>query len=229
MDLSERYLKNKASISDEDQAVLKASRVGIIGFGGLGERVAELLVRAGVGRLAIAEFDRFEASNLNRQLFSTEQNLGQSKLEVGYKHLLEIDSSVSLELIDRRIDETNAETLLAGCDCVVDCLDNAPSRKVAVDACQALDVPLVHGAVAGWRGRIAVIRPGSRLAGVFGGGSAKGVEMATGNPSPTVATAAALQAAETLKLLLGKDEDDGIERIIEFDLLALSFDSIDFS
>ena len=76
-DLKDRYLRNHNAISHDDQITLAKSRVVIIGFGSLGERVAELLCRLGVGRLAIMDYDDFSKTNINRQLFCYEDNIGR--------------------------------------------------------------------------------------------------------------------------------------------------------
>ncbi|MEE8564302.1 MAG: ThiF family adenylyltransferase, partial [Atribacterota bacterium] len=91
--IPERYQRNLGVISPSEQAKLLQSKVSIIGAGGLGGTVLELLARMGIGKLIIADKDLIVDSNLNRQILSTETNLGQKKTEVAVKRVKEINSS----------------------------------------------------------------------------------------------------------------------------------------
>ena len=82
-----RYLRNKNLISHEEQVKLSQMKVAVLGCGGLGGYVIEMLARLGVGKLILVDFDTFDESNLNRQLISTEKNLGSSKVEEAIKRI----------------------------------------------------------------------------------------------------------------------------------------------
>ncbi len=92
----ERYARNMRSFSLADQAALLGARVGVVGLGGLGGTVAEVLGRMGVGRLTLVDGDRFEDSNLNRQLLSTVEGLGQLKSEAARARVGRINPSVDV-------------------------------------------------------------------------------------------------------------------------------------
>jgi len=96
--------------------------------------------------------------------------------------------------------------LLAGADCVVDAVDNVPTRLDLEALCGEMNIPLVHGAIAGWYGHVATICPGDgtlqKLYRHWAGG--KGIEQQLGNPSFTPAVIASMEAAEVCKVLLGQ-------------------------
>ena len=124
--------------------------------------------------------------------------------------------------------EENSRDIIRGHDVVVDALDNIASRKLLEDACEQENIPLVHGAIAGWHGQLAVIMPGDRLIHtLYDGDENYGVEKETGNPSFTPAVVGALQVAETLKLLLGRE---GVlaNKLLTVDILQQQYEIIDF-
>lgn len=99
--LPPRYQRNYKSLSVEDQAKLGNSTVAIVGCGGLGGSLAEEFAHLGVGKLILVDGDRIEESNLNRQLFATEHNLGQPKVEAARDRLQAVNSGVKLKLIGK--------------------------------------------------------------------------------------------------------------------------------
>jgi molybdopterin/thiamine biosynthesis adenylyltransferase len=155
----ERYARNMRTCSLEDQTALLRARVGIVGLGGLGGTVAEVLARMGVGRLRIVDGDRFEDSNLNRQLLSTIEGMGQLKSEAARARVARINPSVDVTALTEFVTAENAGAVLAGCDVVVDCLDNLHTRFVVEDACRRIGCPLVSAAVAGASGHVTTIFP----------------------------------------------------------------------
>jgi molybdopterin/thiamine biosynthesis adenylyltransferase len=137
-----------------------------------------------------------------------------------------INSLVNIEAFDQRLDESNAPTLLEDCDVVVDALDNIPDRLMLQATAKEAGVNLVHGAVAGWWGQVCVIRPGEDLLSILYEGSheALGAEAKVGTPSFTPAVVGAMEAAETVKLLLGKPGLKG--ELLSVDLLNDTVDRI---
>ena len=217
-----RYLRNKKLISQEEQESLQSKKIIILGCGGLGGYIAEMLARLGVGDLRIVDFDTFDESNLNRQLFSSEKNLGFSKAEEAVKRIKIINSQVRVEGINLEIDGENIEKLIKGRDLVVDALDSIPIKIMVEEACSKLGVTMVHGAIGGWIAQVAVIRPGDFILKKLYSDIKEGIEVELGNPSFTPALAASLQVGEILKLLLNK----GIslkEEILYIDLENNSF------
>jgi molybdopterin/thiamine biosynthesis adenylyltransferase len=199
-----RYRRNGATLSIQDQLRLFRSRVAIIGCGGLGGYLVEELARVGVGTLVLLDPDVFEEHNLNRQLLSSPDRLGTSKIEAARARVETINPAVTVDAHRDALSAANAARYLAGCSAVVDGLDNVLTRRELAAACRELRVPLVHGAIAGWYGQVAVQLPGDDISPLLrptAGG--KGIETALGNPSFTPAVVASLQVAETVKVLLG--------------------------
>ena len=225
----ERYLRNHNAISEGEQAILATKRVLVVGCGGLGGMVIECLARIGVGHLRVVDGDVFEESNLNRQLLSSTMNLNRPKTLAAKQRVMAINPLVEVDVVQAELTEENNADLLADCDVAVDCLDNIPARLLLQQAAKTAEVPLVHGAVAGWLGRICVIQPGEDLLSSLypNQEEAQGEEQQMGTLSFTAALIASWQAAETVKLLLGKPGLLG--EIIEVDLLQAIVKKLKFS
>lgn len=222
-----RYARNQNTLSKEECLVLQKSRVAVVGCGGLGGYIIEHLGRLGIGRISAIDDDVFDETNLNRQLLSTEDLIGKSKAQAAVERMKEINSEVELNGIVCRVTGENAKEILRGHDIVVDALDNIQSRLLLEDACQALKIPLIHGAIGGWYGQVAVVMPGNPLLGrLYGDTQDKGLEEELGNPSFTPGVIAGIQASECVKVLLNKD--GALKgRILTVDLESLEFDNID--
>ena len=218
----ERYLRNHDAISEEEQAFLSTKRVLVVGCGGLGGMVIECLARIGVGYLRVVDGDVFEESNLNRQLLSSRMNLGRPKILAAQQRVMAVNPLVVVDAVQAELTVENARELLGECDVAVDCLDNIPARLVLQEAAKEAGIPVVHGAVAGWLGRICVIQPGEDLLTLLypEPDEMRGEERLAGTLSFTAALTASWQSAETVKLLLGKS---GMQaEILEVDLMAAS-------
>ena len=115
-EVPERYLRNIGTIGIEGQLRLLKAKVVIVGAGGLGGNIIELLTRQGIGYLRVIDGDNFAAHNLNRQLLATEGNLGTNKSMAAARRVAEINSDVHVEGITQMLDEENAQQLLSGMD-----------------------------------------------------------------------------------------------------------------
>lgn len=220
----ERYLKNLSILSPEEQAALAEKRVCIVGCGGLGGYAAEFLARLGVGFLRVVDGDCFEVSNLNRQLFSQEALIGTSKASAAKERLSQINSRVKVEAVEEFLRGENALSLLGGCHLAIDALDSVPARKLLASACGQAGIPLIHGAVEGWQAQVAVLLPGS---GLFDLLYPEGNEFkAAGTASFVPAFAASVEAAEAVKLLLGR-ESTLAGRLLTADLFHGDIQTID--
>ena len=104
-------------LTERERRILENAKVGIAGAGGLGSNVAMLLVRAGMKKLVIADFDTVNESNLNRQFFFRRQ-LGEKKIDALAANLREIEPDLALELHDVRLTPDNADLVFAGCQIV---------------------------------------------------------------------------------------------------------------
>jgi len=204
--IPKRYQRNLGVVSPSEQIKLLQSKVAIIGAGGLGGTVLELLTRMGIGELIIADKDIIGDSNLNRQILSKETNLGQSKTEVAVKRVKEINSSIEITGHSVFIDLNNVKKIIKGAEVVIDALDNLPSRFVLQKACRNLKIPLVHGAVAGFNGQLTTIFPEDKgLELIYGSDRdlpEHGSEAELGAPTMIPALVASLEAQEVIKILL---------------------------
>ena len=230
MNYPDRYIRNREALSADECAALKGKFVVVVGCGGLGGSVIEALARVGVGSLRVIDGDMFEESNLNRQLLCTEDALGREKAIVAAERVHATNSEVEVEPIVTYLNEENAPELIAGADCVVDCLDNLEARFWLAHACQNLGVPIVYGAIAGWFGQVCTVFPGDiSFVAVYGepfenGGQS--LHKKLGNLSFTAYSVAAFQAAEAVKVLLGQP---GLvrNRLLMIDLLDGSVDDME--
>lgn len=203
----DRYKKNYKTISHEDQQKLSESSVCIIGSGGLGGHIFEMLGRVGVGQITIIDGDAFDETNLNRQILSTENVLGRSKVEVAKQRMAEVNSEIEVTAIHTMVTAKNAKELLHGYDLIIDGLDHIDTRLMVVDVCKELNIPFVYGAIAGWYGMVATIMPGDEtLNSIYNSDMKRGGEVELGNPSFTPAAIASFEVAEAIKLLLGKGD-----------------------
>lgn len=121
-----------AHFSPDQIQQLGSIRVGIAGAGGLGSNVAAHLVRSGIRRLTIADFDRVEASNLNRQFFFQDQ-LGLPKVAALKANLLRINPAIDIQAMDIRLAPANVHAVFEPCQIVVEALDRAPDKKMMAD------------------------------------------------------------------------------------------------
>lgn len=218
----ERYLRNHDALSLDEQEKLASKRVLIVGCGGLGGMVIECLARIGVGHMRVVDGDVFEESNLNRQLLCSGMNLGRPKTLAAQQRVMAVNPLVEVEAVQAELTSDNALELLGNCDIAVDCLDNIPSRLLLQQAAKEAGIPLVHAAIAGWRGQVAVVQPGEDLLSLLYNNSRQeqGEEISTGTLSFTAAALGALQASEVVKLLLGRQGLQG--ELLILDLLNAS-------
>jgi molybdopterin/thiamine biosynthesis adenylyltransferase len=224
--LPARYRRNRETVSTADQLRLRRSRVAVIGCGGLGGYLIEELARLGVGALVVIDPDVFEEHNLNRQLLSSPADLGRPKVEVACLRVAAVNPAVEVVAHRTAFSRANGRELLAGCTAVVDGLDSVLVRRELAELCGALGLPLVHGAIGGWYGQIAVQLPGGDLSPLLRSSpDGKGVEARLGNPSFTPAVVASLQVAELTKVLLGRASSLA-GRALFVDLLAMRFDEV---
>jgi molybdopterin/thiamine biosynthesis adenylyltransferase len=209
------------------QLRLFRSRVAVIGCGGLGGYVIEELARLGVGQIVAVDPDVFEEHNLNRQLFATPGNLGSAKVEAAAARLSVINPAVSLTPLREAFGTGNGAAILKECHAAVDALDSIQARLQLADACEAEGIPLIHGAIGGWYGQVAVQFPGDEsLRKIFQGWvEGKGIERELGNPAFTPAVVASLQVAETVKILLGAGRPLRSRQLV-IDLLEMDIQEI---
>ena len=146
-------------ITLEGQKRLKAARVLCIGAGGLGSPAALYLAAAGVGTLALVDFDRVDLSNLQRQILHGTSDVGRSKLDSARDRLNQTNPNVKLELHEERFTSANAVDLVDAYDIVVDGSDNFPTRYLSNDVCVWAEKPNIYGSVFRFEGQATVFAP----------------------------------------------------------------------
>ena len=222
--MEQRYIRNIGAITEAEGALLREKKVFVAGCGGLGGHIIDMLLRVGVGEIRCADGDRFDESNLNRQLLSGEHNLGLFKALAAEVHAKAVNSSVVFHAYNRFITEENAEEMLKGCDVVLDALDSIHARKILKSACDKLGIPYIYGAVQGWVAQAAISLPGDGFFNMLYPRD----DMAITDKSIlsfTPALCAALQTSLCVKLLCGREITPG--RLYFFNLDDFDFEVLD--
>lgn len=213
------------------QERLATASVVIVGCGGLGAVAAGLLARAGVGYLYLIDHDSVELTNLHRQALFDEQNLGQRKAIAAAEKLHAINSEILVEPVVARLNESNAATLLAGSDLVLDGTDNDATRYLINEVCVKEGIPWVFAAVDENYGLAMAIVPGQTpcFSCIFG-------EPLSPSPVPrrdkgllgTVThIVAAIQVGLAVRLLLGDDRPIG--RLLYVDAWDYRMESLELT
>lgn len=189
---------------------LAEARVAVAGLGGLGSHVAAALARCGVGHLLLADFDVVEKSNLGRQNYSV-RHLGRPKTEALRDVLAEIDPSVKVETLTKKLNRRNIPDLLAGCEIIVEAFDDPASKAELVTTALTVfpEVMVVCGSgLAGVESAnlIRSRRAGPRL--YICGDERTEARQGRGLMAPRVMVCAGHQAGLVVRLLLGLAETD---------------------
>lgn len=222
----ERYSRNEQALSPEENLALKEKSVAIVGLGGLGGYAAEFFARLGVRRMTLIDHDVFDPTNLNRQLNSYPDNLGQSKVQAARERITRVNPDITVNALSLSLDETNAAEILAGHDLIMDCLDNIPARLLLEEAADQLATPLIHGAIGGWYGQVSVVLPGARTLSKLYHNQHETPSAYWGNPVFIVSAVASIQVAEAVKVLVGR-EDTLQGKLLLIDLLTPEFTILD--
>lgn len=226
--MNERYSRQILfrEIGREGQERLLASRVLLVGCGALGALHAEMLARAGVGTLRIVDRDFVEYTNLQRQtLFKEDDALERLPKAIAARNrIAEINSEIEVEAIVADVNHSNVESLIDGCDLVLDGSDNFQVRYLLNDACVKHNKTWIYGAAVSSYGTTMTIRPDVSpcLRCIFDempdAGSSPTCDTA-GVIMPIIATVSATQVAEALKVLVG-DLASLHGSLIQFDMWA---------
>lgn len=210
----------------DGQARLREARIYMAGAGGLASTAAYYLAAAGVGTLGIADDDRVEITNLNRQILHGPNRIGTAKVASARQTLTSFNPEINVIAYPVRLDSAPAMApIIREFDAVVDCTDNFDARETINQACIMAVKPWVYGAVRGFEGQVMTIVPGSgpcyrclypasrAEASLAGGKGVIGI-------SP--GTIGIIQAAEIIKYILGKGRLL-IGRMLHVDLLDMQF------
>lgn len=217
-----RYERNVPALTEAECEALRRKRVLVVGCGGLGGHLIEMLARIGIGALRVVDGDVFEPSNLNRQLLSEVPTLGLSKAKAAAARINRVNPEVEVEAVTENMTEVNVHELLQGCDAVLDGLDNIESRRVLASACTRSGIPYIYGAVNGWVAQAAISMPGDHLVDIL---YPKDVVIKNKSVlSFTPALCASIQVSLCVKLLVGRAVETGT--VCYFDLLNQEFETI---
>jgi len=198
----------------------------VVGCGGLGGYILEMLARIGIGRITAVDGGSFEISNLNRQILADSTTLGLSKTEAAKERLSKVNSDITVRTIPEMLNDTNAQDILKNHQIIVDALDNVAGRLLLEHWAERLEVPLVHGAIAGWYGQVSTVFPGDKtLSRIYPTEAARGKEEELGNPSFTPALIASIQVSEVIKLLIKRGEPLR-QRLLFIDTLSQDYDIV---
>jgi len=228
-DQAQRYSRHLLvpEVGAKGQARLLASKVLIVGAGGLGSPAALYLAAAGVGTIGIVDFDVVDVSNLQRQVIHATDRVGQGKVDSARRTIQALNPDVSVIAYDEMLTEASVGRIIGGYDVVLDGTDTFETRYVLNDAAVAAGIPVVHASVFRFEGQLTVFVP-------YAGPCYRCLYPTP--PPPELAPACSvagvlgvlpgimgtLQASETLKLLLGIG-DSLAGRLLVFDALDATF------
>ncbi len=227
----ERYKRHfmLPQVGEEGQRKLEQGKVLVVGAGGLGSPAALYLAAAGVGTIGIADFDRVDVSNLQRQILYREQDVGRRKAEAAEDCLRRRNRGVTVRRFEEGITPENAEQILGEFDVVVDATDRFPIRYLLSDVCRKLGKPDVYGAICQFAGQVTVFAPGGPclrcLCPEAPDPAAEPDGRSFGVLGAVPGVVGSLQAVEALKLLLGVGEPLS-GRLLLLDLLAMRTEEV---
>ncbi|MGE0873324.1 MAG: ThiF family adenylyltransferase [Burkholderiales bacterium] len=215
----------------EGQARLRAAHALVIGAGGLGCPAALYLASSGIGRITLADADRVDLTNLQRQILYRTGSVGERKVDAARAALAAVNPEVSVTALAERIDPARADELVSGADVVLDCSDNFATRHTLNRACARSRKPLVSGAAIRFDGQVSVFDLRRADAPCYAclfpeDGEAEDVQCAVmGVFAPLTGIVGTLQAAEAIKLIAGIGESLA-GRLMMIDALAAEFRDI---
>ncbi len=228
----ERYARNQKSLGCREQLRLLESAAMIVGLGGLGGCVTEILARIGVGELILVDGDVFEDSNLNRQLLARVEDLGEKKAIAAGNRVASINPAVNVRVCPVYLDAQNCSELIGRAGVAVDCLDSIPDRFVLEAGCRRKNIPMVSAAIGGESGQATIVYPEdpglSLVYGRPGTAPPKGVEKSLGTLPYTVFTMAAVECAAVVSCLIGRPPVLR-NRLLFADLSDCTLELLDFS
>jgi molybdopterin/thiamine biosynthesis adenylyltransferase len=218
-------------IGIEGQERLRASAALIVGAGGLGCPAALYLAAAGIGRLALADSDQVDLTNLQRQILYRTDSVGAPKVDAARSALSGLNPDVALTAVKGRIDQQQAEELVARADVVLDCSDNFPTRHALNRACVKHAKPLVSGAAIRFEAQLMVFDLRRSDAPCYAclfpeDGEVEEVQCSVmGVFAPLTGVIGAMQAAEAIKLVAGAGESLS-GRLVMFDAKAADWRAV---
>lgn len=198
----ELFFRNQGVFSAKDQRQLNQAKVAIIGLGGTGGFLLENLLRLGVQDFVLFDSDRFELSNMNRQLLATMDSLDKPKPAGARARAKSINPKVRIKGYTERF-TASCRQKLVGCSAVFDCTDNLASRFEIAEACRKLRIPFIFCSAALSQGMISVFYPTADFGRIFGHLKNNG-KTCSSVICPAPAFAASLAAHQGTRMLIGR-------------------------
>lgn len=204
-------------LNPEELKVLEQKKIAVIGCGGLGGYVLEMLARFGIGKIVVVDDDVFDAENINVQIAARYASLGEYKVNEAVLWIKQINPFIYVKGVVGRINKDNANKILKGVDMVFDCVDNVETKFILQAACEKIGIPLIHGAVEGWKGQVSTILPKDRTLDSIYKNDAKKIQKLD-RPAYIPAVVASYQVSECIKFFLNKGEMLR-DRVMHIDML----------
>ncbi|WP_457556728.1 HesA/MoeB/ThiF family protein [Candidatus Harpocratesius sp.] len=209
---------------------LIGSTIGIVGAGGLGCPVVQILAAAGIGHLKIIDGDNVELSNLPRQPLHFTTDVGRKKVDSILEKIIALNSEIQVEIFPEYLTKANAIKFLQGCDYVVDASDNFATKFLINDVCIHLGIPFNIAGVVQWMGQILSVDPGKTtcyrcIFHTISSGDESMSCSAAGVINTVPSFAGILQANEAIKSIVGLPQKF-TNGLFTFDLRENSFDFI---
>lgn len=225
----ERYSRQiiLSELGGAGQEQLLASKVLIIGAGGLGCPAGLYLAAAGVGTIGIMDADVVDLSNLQRQIAHTTPDIGKPKVESAAEKFRAINPEVTVRTYHDRLTAANALSILAEYDFVIDGTDNFASKFLVADACDFASKPYCHAGILRFEGQIMTVVPGRTACYrcVFNGPPPAGAVPSCSQAGVLGVVAGligVLQATEAIKFLLSRG-DLLTNKLLIYDALHMEF------
>jgi molybdopterin-synthase adenylyltransferase len=225
--------RQKDIINKKEQLKIKNLKITIVGCGGIGGATAEMLARMGAENLYLVDKDSFDLSNLNRQLMSTYDKIGESKALTTTERLLTINPEMNITPFNGELNQNNVEEIINGSGVVIDALDNLISRIIVSRCAFQLNIPFIHGAVHGTMGQVTTFTADTpQYEEIFKLPSynqdlteeiISRIQKLNINPPPVIGPVpnivGCLQSFEAVKMLTGKADPIFSSEVLIFDLL----------
>jgi len=194
-------------IGEAGQKKIREAKVFVAGIGGLGSISSYYLAAAGIGHLRIADKDRVDHSNLNRQIIHWTDDIGEWKSESGLRKLKSLNPHCSVEAIQAEITAQNCLDLIGDCSIVVDAMDNMPTRRILNAASVRKSIPYIYGGVFQLDGMATTFIPGKSpcLECVFPENRMEPVSNTPGILGPVPGIIACIQVIEAVKIIVGME------------------------
>ncbi len=196
-----RYIRQETldEIGKDGQELLSKKTATIIGVGGLGSTVAQLLCRLGIGKLILFEYDKVAEKDLHRQILYNEENIDKFKVEIAKEKLKKINSNVEIISFNEKLTKENISKINA--DIVFDCVDNLETRFLINQYCMNNKLTWIHGSVLGTIGNVKVFDGNVCFNCIYENHKAQKNDRIL---NTLVLTIASIQVTEAIKVLLNK-------------------------